>query len=287
VFDRPAELQADTLYVVGGLYGNPFALDAIEALFVAEPRNASKRMVFNGDFHWFDTDPKLFGDLDARVHRYLALRGNVETEIASDELDAGCGCAYPENVADETVARSNQIIDLLRRASHCHPTQRARLATLPMHALAQVAEARIGIVHGDAESLAGWRFDPSALAELVPSAWLRSVFAQSKVDVFASSHTCARALRVFVGLGAVINNGAAGMGSVAGSCSGVITRIGLEPAPRDFPVVASAQVARVHLQALAVHFDDARWQETFLSMWPPGTAAHTSYWRRIAHGPTA
>ena len=55
VFDRTPDLQADTLYVVGGLYGNLNALERIEALFAAETGN--KRMVFNGDFHWFDTDP--------------------------------------------------------------------------------------------------------------------------------------------------------------------------------------------------------------------------------------
>ena len=36
VFDRPAELTADTLYVAGGLYGNLAALDEIERLAAQE-----------------------------------------------------------------------------------------------------------------------------------------------------------------------------------------------------------------------------------------------------------
>src|SRR5690606_22904340 len=45
-----SELAAETLYVVGGLYGNPFALDAVEALAAMEP--GPVRIVFNGDFNW-------------------------------------------------------------------------------------------------------------------------------------------------------------------------------------------------------------------------------------------
>ncbi|MEO5698280.1 MAG: hypothetical protein ABIQ60_14230, partial [Burkholderiaceae bacterium] len=39
-----------TLYVVGGLYGNLPALDAVEALAGAEPDPPT--LCFNGDFNW-------------------------------------------------------------------------------------------------------------------------------------------------------------------------------------------------------------------------------------------
>ena len=45
----------EVLYVVGGLYGNESALLEILRLFDAE--QGRKRLVFNGDFHWFDADP--------------------------------------------------------------------------------------------------------------------------------------------------------------------------------------------------------------------------------------
>ena len=51
-FARPADLTTEVLYVVGGLYGNALALDAIEHLSAHEPIPPS--LVFNGDFHWSD-----------------------------------------------------------------------------------------------------------------------------------------------------------------------------------------------------------------------------------------
>ncbi len=57
-FARTPDFAADTLIVVGGLYGNLAALDAAEALLAAEAGDA--RLVFNGDFHWFDVDPDNF-----------------------------------------------------------------------------------------------------------------------------------------------------------------------------------------------------------------------------------
>ena len=80
VFDRPHEFQAETLYVVGGLYGNLAALDAIEKLAAAE--RGAVEIVFNGDFHWFDADESWFSAVADRVAGHRAIRGNVETEIA-------------------------------------------------------------------------------------------------------------------------------------------------------------------------------------------------------------
>ena len=67
-------------------------------------------LVFNGDFNWFDVDPDGFARLNARVLAHAALRGNVETELATDDERAGCGCAYPQWVGDAEVARSNEIV---------------------------------------------------------------------------------------------------------------------------------------------------------------------------------
>jgi hypothetical protein len=143
------------LYVVGGLYGNLAALDAVERLAAAERMPTT--IVFNGDFHWFDAEPQWFGEIERRVAPYLALRGNVETEITrAEDIGAGCGCAYPESVHEELVRRSNEIIEALRTVTP--DDVRARIARLPMHLVAKVGALRVGVVHGDATSLAGWRF---------------------------------------------------------------------------------------------------------------------------------
>jgi hypothetical protein len=47
------------VYVVGGLYGNPFALSRLVQLFDAEPATR-KLFILNGDFHWFDRDEATF-----------------------------------------------------------------------------------------------------------------------------------------------------------------------------------------------------------------------------------
>jgi hypothetical protein len=41
----------------------------------------------------------------------------------------------------------------------------------------------------------------------------------------------------------------------------------------------------LHMAAVALDYDHGRWQERFVADWPPGTAAHASYFERIAHGP--
>ena len=161
VFDSeaPARLrQLEVLYVVGGLYGNELALARVLELF--EREQGEKRLVFNGDFHWFDADPTVFAQVQRAVLAHEATRGNVETELAAPagDDDAGCGCAYPEAVPDDDVERSNAILERLRRTAGQVEGSRAALGVLPMHAVAQVGTARVAIVHGDAWALAGWRF---------------------------------------------------------------------------------------------------------------------------------
>jgi len=90
-FREQEGLRAETLWIAGGLYGNPFALERLVELYEGEP--GSKALVFNGDFHWFDVHENQFSKIDDAVARYFATRGNVETELAADESDAGCGCA--------------------------------------------------------------------------------------------------------------------------------------------------------------------------------------------------
>jgi hypothetical protein len=289
VFRRAPDFASDTLYVIGGLYGNPQALDQVERIAAQEP---AATLVFNGDFHWFDTDSAIFADINRRVLRHIALRGNVETELAADDAGFGCGCGYPDDVSDAEVERSNMILKRLRGTALQQPLQRMMLAGLPMHVVALVGGARVGIVHGDAQALAGWSFAHDALDDEAGHAALLDQFGAANIDLFASSHTCLPALRRFEAAGrvhAVINNGAAGMPNFRDARQGVISRIATTLAPPCLPVLRQQawQVGgrMLHAAAIALDYDHARWQERFLADWPPGSAAHASYFERIAHGP--
>jgi hypothetical protein len=277
--ERPAQV----LYVIGGLYGNLPALDAIEAMARAE--SGPVTLCFNGDFNWFNVDDASFRATNERVLRHDAILGNVEAELGSHTDDAGCGCAYPAHVDQATVDRSNRIHAELKRTAARHPDLLARLSKLPMVARYRVGDARIGVVHGDADSLAGWRFDPAALDDRGEDNWRADAFAQAKVDVFASTHTCAAAMRLFDhGEKTVVaNNGAAGMPNAKGARFGILTRIATAPSPHAR--LYGRQSRDAYVDALAIHYDDAAWRGRFLANWPEGSAAWLSYFNRIANGP--
>ncbi len=289
VFAQTTPWRCEVLYVVGGLYGNEPALEQVLALF--EQESGDKRLVFNGDFNWFNSDAAAFERLNARVLAHSALRGNVETELASADASAGCGCAYPEWVGDGVVERSNRILQRLRDTARGFPALTQRLAALPMWARADVAGLRVGIVHGDAQSLAGWGFAQEHLRSAAHRATVRRWFEQAQVDAFACSHTC---LPVFHALpmsgratdALVLNNGATGMPNFRGDSAGLFTRIAVRP-------FAGPAAARRHglrageafVDALAVDSATPAWRAQFLQQWPPGSDAHASYWARISDGP--
>ncbi|MBI5720250.1 MAG: hypothetical protein HZC37_21460 [Burkholderiales bacterium] len=312
----PAGLRdLDVLYVVGGLYGNEPALQQVLRLF--ERERGRRALVFNGDFHWFDIDPAVFARVQREVLAHAAQRGNVETEIAAvpvgdlpDDMpgaDAGCGCAYPAWVGDAVVERSNRILARLRGAAG--PAQRAELAALPMWQPASVGPWRVGLVHGDAESLAGWGFAQEHLAEAARREAARRWCVRAGVQAFACSHTC---LPVFCELSAssaadatasapepafaaasapapagerwVLNNGAAGMPNFGGDPAGLLTRVALSPfegRERRFGVRRD----EVFAEGIAIEYDADAWRRRFLADWPAGSDAHASYHQRIERGP--
>ncbi|HTQ78162.1 MAG TPA: hypothetical protein VMI15_09070 [Burkholderiales bacterium] len=276
----PATLRAETLWVAGGLYGNGAALAALLADYQAEA--GDKALVLNGDFHWFDADPEEFDRINRAVLAHCAMRGNVETELADPVEGAGCGCGYPDWVGDTEVERSNRIIDRLRGAARAAPGALASLRALPMHRVAEVGGARVAIVHGDADSLAGWGFSQEALATPDGARRAREALAAARAAVYACSHTCLPVLQAFEGAGAVINNGAAGMPNFSGTRFGLATRISVRARPG---ALYSARVGALHLEARPVAYDHAAWAARFLELWPEGSAAHASYWARIADGP--
>lgn len=283
--NRAADFSADTLYVIGGLYGNAAALRAIEELAAAEA--VTPTLVFNGDFNWFNIDAAGYRAINETVLRHHALRGNVETELANDDDDAGCGCGYPDSVSDAEVERSNTILARLRETAKAFPELRTQLAALPMNRVAQVGKLRVAIVHGDCESLAGWSYDESALRDAPGITRAAAHCEAARVNIIASSHTClpvALTLDAGNGSAALFNNGAAGMPNFAGTSFGVMTRISTVPAQTPATLYGTV-IDGIHIDALAVHYDQTAWQAAFSANWPDGSAAELSYGKRITNGP--
>lgn len=277
---QSATLCADALWIAGGLYGNSFAFRSLEEMAHAE--RGETALVFNGDFHWFDVDDGNFAEIEKGVALHIATRGNVETEIAAPNADAGCGCAYPEWVDDGDVERSNRIIERLRRTARRAPGAAARLASLPMYRIAEVRGVRIAIVHGDDESLAGWNFSQEMLATAAGRRRAQDAFARAQARIFASSHTCLPVLREIGAAGVVVNNGSAGMPNFLGTDYGLATRIAAAP---HADAIYGCRIDGLHVEAVPIRFDTRAWLKAFLAQWPDGSDAHCSYHRRIVHGP--
>jgi Calcineurin-like phosphoesterase superfamily domain len=289
----------ETLYVVGGLYGNTVALEAVLEQAERE-RYAPTAVVFNGDFHWLDVDPEEFRRVTEQVVPHHAIQGNVEAELAAEDDAAGCGCAYPEYIDDATVARSNAIMARLREGSRRLPQLTGRLAGLPRHLTVEVGGERIGIVHGDPESLAGWRLALEAMEPGDPilrrqigwsgapttASVVADWFRRADVRVFCSSHTGLPYAQDFL-LGQrrhlVINSGAAGLANFRESTRGVITRLSCHfeaPAGSLYGI----RVGPLRCDAMPVDFDLDRWTARFLAQWPRGSPGHDAYLARITRG---
>ena len=114
VFSGEPSDCAETVYVIGGLYGNVGAMHAILRMQENEAR-AGRRvsLVFNGDFNWFNVDSQGFRGINEAVLAHIAIQGNVEAEIGAPS-DNGCGCNYPDYVDAVVVARSNAIMRKLQ-----------------------------------------------------------------------------------------------------------------------------------------------------------------------------
>ena len=303
---RPADFRAvpshiaEHVYVIGGLHGNIEALHEILRMQAAEARQGIEvSFVFNGDHNWFDVDAGSFRDINETALQNVAIRGNVESEIAAP-TEAGCGCNYPDYVNADYVARSNAIMGRLQAVAGEYPALRNVLGALPMLHTIQVGEERIGIVHGDAEALAGWvfaaeRLSPigkccsgdEAMAELTPIETIARYFREADVRAFACTHTCLAHARDFEVDGherLIMNNGAAGLANFANTTFGLNTRISVDPrVPADS--LYGIELGGVRFDALPVRFDQPAWIAKFLANWPSGSPAFASYFDRIVNGP--
>ncbi|MEC7815579.1 MAG: hypothetical protein VX939_04865 [Pseudomonadota bacterium] len=285
----PVWVNDDVIYVIGGLYGNTLALDEIERMAQAEEQAGHRvRLVFNGDFNWFNASDELFRSINSRVLDHTVTLGNVDYELALPNDGAGCGCAYPEFVDQGVVARSNAMIQTLKGVADRHLDLCKRLSVLPRYRCLFFGGLKILVLHGDPESLAGWGLSHEAFAgEYLENhrARLHHWFEATGADVMVCTHTCLPVLWRGDVAGvprAVANNGSAGMGNLAGDSRGLVTRIALS-SPFQAPV-AGIQVAGLNIALMPVAFDAEKWLETFDQLWPEGSPAAVSYRRRLASG---
>jgi len=158
---------------------------------------------------------------------------------------------------------------------------RKRLAVLPMHLVAEVGSLRIGIAHGDAESLAGWQFSQRRCAS-VPNVRRRcSRGRHRRIRVHAyvlpvmqdSPRRAERAHR-----------------QQRGGRNAEFPRHAFRP--RDphrghaFDAGALRRAARATVvEAVPVRYDHDAWMARFDCIWPAGSPASLSYRKRIAAGP--
>jgi hypothetical protein len=288
IFDRSPQYRAQTAYVVGGLYGNREALDTILAMARRE-RDGDILLIFNGDFNWLDVHGEDLAHVNQTVLRHVATRGNVEAELATEDSNAGCGCAYPDYVDEGVVTRSNAIMARLRAAINALPELRRPLGDLPMTLSIEVGGERVAILHGDPESLAGWSFAVESMPPEGPTSVRRihDYFRRAGARVFACTHTglpYAQRFEVDGRPHLVVNNGSAGMPNFAAMRFGVITRISADERIPEASLYG-CQLDGLRVDALAVHYDHRAWLRRFLRDWPQGSPAHLLYHSRLLDGP--
>lgn len=299
-FARIQSTQAHTIYVVGGLYGNLDALHALLRMQEDEKRSGvDVTLVFNGDHNWFNIDEDSFKQINQIVLEHCAIRGNVEAEVTSASA-AGCGCNYPDYVNPQYVGYSNAIMAQLQLTARGFVGLCDGLNQLPLIRTIDLGGQKIGIVHGDAQNLAGWGFAAERLsptgktcsgdqptAPLTARDLIDRYFRDSGVAAFASSHTCLAHAVDFKVDGqerVIMNNGAAGLPNFANQPFGLITRISLDPKLPNNSLYGGL-FSGLRYDALPVYFDQQSWLTRFNRNWPEGSAAHTAYFDRVMRGP--
>lgn len=273
------EIMCETVYVVGGLYGNYQALDEIIRLSLAEKENVT--IVFNGDIHWFDKDLIDFKAVESVVKKHIPLLGNVETELfRKEDIDVGCGCSYPDCVDEEAVMRSNEIHSMMKANIVADKTIVKELSSRKKGIVVRIDDIRIAITHGDEKSLAGWMCSRDNLMNSARQEELKTWLGKNGIGVLATTHTCAPAA-ISIENHVVINNGAAGMPNFKNTKYGVITRISRYANEK---AIYRAIKNNLFVEAIPVNYDFKKFITWFDSSWSLNSPASISYRDRIVHG---
>lgn len=267
----------DTIYVVGGLYGNYEAL--LEIKKMASLEKTAPLIVFNGDVHWFDVLEEDFLKVENLIRDDIKLLGNVEYELIKQNSDLGCGCNYPEDVDDGVVERSNIIHSMMKdniTNEKIISDIKTRNKTIALNCFGK----KIAITHGDEKNLAGWGCSIDNLVEDERSEELFSWLKENNIDILATTHTCLPVVKK-VDNNIVINNGASGMANTKNSTNGLITRISKY---KNSNAVISKEIDDVYVELIKVNFDIDKFVNWFDTVWDKDSPASISYRNRIVSG---
>lgn len=269
------KLKAEVVYIVGGLYGNRYALEIINKM----ARDENAKIVFNGDMHWFDIEKEDFLKVEELSKGSIKLLGNVEFELLNNTSSLGCGCNYPQDVSDGVVERSNIIHNMMKeniKGDDILNDIKERSKTLVLDFLGK----KIAITHGDEKSMSGWECSIDNLKLESRKKELDSWFGENNIDILATTHTC---LPVVYdnGRSIVINNGAAGMANIKGQTFGLFTRIAKSSHKK---AIYSEYRNGLYVELVKVDFDIEKFKLWFGKIWSDDSPASISYKNRIING---
>ena len=160
---RAPRIRCDTLYAVGGLYGNSFALSSL--LERANRETLRTQIVFNGDFNFLNCTPAWWRQINSEIRHgavcgvpHVATLGNVEAE-ASTEHYTGCGCGYPSYTSPGVADRSDQIVRELHACAHAAEAAEFLpwLRGLPLGVVAEVGDRHVPVHRSSHPSSHPWR----------------------------------------------------------------------------------------------------------------------------------
>lgn len=267
----------------GGLYGNRFALSSLRRLRDTLAKSFENvTVVLNGDFHWFDARPEIFRDITEQIQQaeFKCTLGNVEKQLMLD--DDSCGCNYPKWVDSETPRLANLIYSQLLETSHQEPQSVSYLRILEEEIDFIIDDQIIRLVHGEPGNLNGWGLSRETVLHEA-EAYDRS-FIEQGWSAVGCTHTC---LPYILRLEhtVIINNGALGMPNVRNNMTGFVGAITNDRKSKLPGTMASVLYKDLKYSILSLpEYDHDAFQKEFLSIWPPGSPAHESYWKRISNG---
>ena len=274
---KSKKLEEEVIYIVGGLYGNRYALEIINKM--AHDENA--KIVFNGDMHWFDIEKEDFLKIEELSKDSIKLLGNVEFELLNNTSSLGCGCNYPEDVSDGVVERSNIIHNMMKgniKDDQILNDIKERSKTLVL----DIFGKKIAITHGDEKSMSGWKCSNENLKLGSRKKELDNWFKENDIDILATTHTCLPVV-YYNGRNIVINNGAAGMANIQGETFGLFTRIAKNSHKKT---IYSEYRDGLYVELVKVDFDIEKFKLWFEKVWPDDSPASISYKNRIINGTT-
>lgn len=273
------EVKLDDLpiLVVGGLYGNRFALDELKDI----QKSLSAKMILNGDIHWFDKNYEDFLYVEEKISNDLKIVGNVECELRrNDDIGAGCGCAYPSFASDASVERSNQIHKELKTMVVANDDLKSFLKDRRKALIIENFGLRFLILHGDEKSVAGWNNDKSRLVDTDRQKELKDFCQKKNIDAILCTHTCSQVILEWEDH-VLVNNGASGMNSVKGAGNGLYTKVSKE---KSAHAIYSKEIDGVYIELMPLNYDIAPMLEWFDQIWPKDSPAEISYRDRIVNG---